>query len=81
MRYGRILVGMGILTLIWLQVNISVEIISWHGRFYDLLQQSGKYLDKSENGLKSVYDCIFSLDYLTKWREKVLLYWPFVLYY
>ena len=48
---------------LWVQVQITVAINKWYGGFYNLLQTSGEYKDKSAEGIALFYDKLISFDY------------------
>ncbi len=57
----------GLLLLIvslWLQVQMTVAINTWYGRFYDLLQNAGDYVDKPQEGIGLFFSQLISLDYI-----------------
>ena len=49
---------------LWLQVQMTVAINTWYGKFYDLLQDAASYYDKSEEGITLFYDKLISLNYI-----------------
>ena len=49
---------------LWLQVQMTVAINTWYGDFYDLLQNAGDYIDKSEEGIVLFFGKLISLDYV-----------------
>ena len=57
----------GLLLLIvslWFQVQMTVAINTWYGRFYDLLQNAGDYVDKPQEGIQLFFSQLISLDYI-----------------
>jgi len=57
----------GLLLLIvslWFQVQMTVAINTWYGKFYDLLQNSGDYVDKPQEGIQLFFSQLISLDYI-----------------
>ena len=57
----------GLLLLIvslWLQVQMTVAINTWYGRFYDLLQNAGDYVDKPQEGIGLFFSQLVSLEYI-----------------
>ena len=57
----------GLLLLIvslWFQVQMTVAINTWYGKFYDLLQNAGDYVDKPQEGIKLFFSQLISLDYI-----------------
>jgi peptide/bleomycin uptake transporter len=70
-----------LLSSLWLQVSITVAINEWYGGFYDLMQNSATYFDKSEVGIDLFYDklydfCILAMPYviiatITNWFTRV----------
>ena len=70
-----------LLSSLWLQVSITVAINEWYGSFYDILQNSATYFDKSQVGIDLFYDklydfCILAMPYviiatITNWFTRV----------
>ncbi len=57
----------GLLLLIvslWFQVQMTVAINVWYGKFYDLLQNAGDYVDKPQEGIKLFFSQLISLEYI-----------------
>jgi len=57
----------GLLLLIislWFQVQMTVAINTWYGKFYDLLQNAGDYVDKPQEGIQLFFSHLISLDYI-----------------
>jgi len=57
----------GLLLLIvslWFQVQMTVAINVWYGKFYDLLQNAGDYVDKPQEGIQLFYSQLISLEYI-----------------
>ena len=57
----------GLLLLIvslWFQVQMTVAINTWYGRFYDLLQNAGAYVEKPQEGIGIFFSQLISLDYI-----------------
>ena len=57
----------GLLLLIvslWFQVQMTVAINTWYGKFYDLLQKAGDYVDKPNEGIELFFSQLISLDYI-----------------
>ena len=57
----------GLLLLIaslWFQVQMTVAINTWYGRFYDLLQNAGDYVEKPQEGIGLFFSQLISLDYI-----------------
>ena len=57
----------GLLLLIvslWFQVQMTVAINVWYGKFYDLLQNAGDYVDKPQEGIQLFFSQLISLDYI-----------------
>ena len=57
----------GLLLLIvslWFQVQMTVAINVWYGKFYDLLQNAGDYVDKPQEGIQLFFSQLISLDYV-----------------
>ena len=57
----------GLLLLIvslWFQVQMTVAINVWYGKFYDLLQNAGDYVDKPQEGIHLFFSQLISLDYV-----------------
>ena len=49
---------------LWFQVQMTVAINTWYGKFYDLLQNAGDYVDKPQEGIKFFFSQLISLDYI-----------------
>ena len=49
---------------LWFQVQMTVAINTWYGKFYDLLQNAGDYVDKPQEGIKLFFSQLISLDYI-----------------
>ena len=57
----------GLLLLIaslWFQVQMTVAINTWYGRFYDLLQNAGDYVDKPQEGIGLYFGQLDSVEYI-----------------
>ena len=55
----------GLLLLIislWFQVQMTVAINTWYGKFYDLLQNAGDYVDKPQEGIQLFFSQLISLE-------------------
>ena len=37
---------------LWFQVQMTVAINTWYGKFYDLLQNAGDYVDNPQEGIQ-----------------------------
>ena len=57
--------GALLITSLWIQVQITVAINTWYGGFYNLLQTSAEYKDKSAEGIALFYEQLISLSYVT----------------
>ncbi|MDX1738892.1 MAG: putative transporter [Alphaproteobacteria bacterium] len=53
-----------LIALLWLQVQLTVAINGWYGDFYDLLQNAGTYVDKSDEGIALFMEKLIGLGYL-----------------
>ena len=70
-----------LLSSLWLQVSLTVAINEWYGGFYDLMQNSATYFDRSQVGIDLFYDklydfCILAMPYviiatITNWFTRV----------
>ncbi|MBO6490445.1 MAG: putative transporter, partial [Pelagibacteraceae bacterium] len=49
---------------LWFQVQMTVAINTWYGKFYDLLQNAGDYVDKPNEGIELFFSQLISLDYI-----------------
>ena len=49
---------------IWMQVQMTVALNTWYGKFYDLLQNSADYVEKPQEGIALFYQQLISLDYV-----------------
>ncbi len=57
--------GLSILIVsLFLQVQMTVAINTWYGKFYDLLQNAGDYIDKPSEGINFFYSQLISVDYV-----------------
>ena len=57
----------GLLVLIvslFFQVQMTVAINSWYGKFYDLLQKATDYVDKPQEGINLFFSQLVSVDYI-----------------
>jgi len=70
-----------LLSSLWLQVSITVMINEWYGGFYDLMQNSGSYVSKPQEGIGLFYQklkdfCFLAMPYvliatITNWFTRV----------
>ena len=70
-----------LLSSLWAQVSLTVAINAWYGGFYDLMQNSATYFDRSQVGIDLFYDklydfCILAMPYviiatITNWFTRV----------
>ena len=70
-----------LLSSLWLQVSITVMINEWYGGFYDLMQNSGSYVSKPQEGIDLFYQklkdfCFLAMPYvliatITNWFTRV----------
>ena len=56
--------GLALIVSLWFQVQMSVAINTWYGKFYDLLQNAKDYVDKPQEGITSLYEQLVSLQYI-----------------
>tara|TARA_Y100000590_G_scaffold202953_1_gene230315 strand:- start:1298 stop:2341 length:1044 start_codon:yes stop_codon:yes gene_type:complete len=49
---------------LYLQVQMTVAINTWYGKFYDLLQNAADYIDKPSEGINFFYSQLISVDYV-----------------
>ena len=54
---------------LFLQVQMTVAINSWYGKFYDLLQKAADYVDKPQEGINLFFSQLVSVDYILKGFE------------
>ena len=54
---------------LFLQVQMTVAINSWYGKFYDLLQKAADYADKPQEGINLFFSQLVSVDYVLKGFE------------
>ena len=73
--------GLLLLLSLWAQVQLTVEINTWYGGFYNLLQQAGDYADTPEIGVQIFYDKLIGLSYITNGGEPsfAVLAFPYVI--
>ena len=70
-----------LLSSLWAQVSLTVAINAWYGGFYDLMQNSASYFDKSQIGINLFYEklkefCMLAMPYviiatITNWFTRV----------
>ena len=70
-----------LLSSLWAQVSLTVAINEWYGGFYDLMQNSASYFDRSQIGIDLFYDklydfCMLAMPYviiatITNWFTRV----------
>ena len=65
-----------LLSSLWLQVSLTVMINEWYGGFYDLMQNSATYFDKSKIGIDLFYQKLISFD--IKDKSFFILAMPYV---
>ena len=53
-----------LLSSLWAQVSLTVMINEWYGGFYDLMQNSATYFDKSQIGIDLFYDELYEFSML-----------------
>ena len=57
--------GLSLLIIsLFLQVQMTVAINSWYGKFYDLLQNAADYVDKPQEGINLFFSQLVSVDYI-----------------
>ena len=49
---------------LFFQVSMTVAINSWYGRFYDLLQNAGDYVNNSKEGIDLFFSQLISVEYI-----------------
>ena len=49
---------------LFLQVQMTVAISSWYGKFYDLLQKAADYVDKPQEGINLFFSQLVSVNYI-----------------
>ena len=49
---------------LWFQVQMTVAINTWYGKFYDLLQNAGDYVDKPQEGIELFFSQLISLKFV-----------------
>jgi len=54
---------------LFFQVQMTVAINSWYGKFYDLLQKATDYVDKPQEGINLFFSQLVSVDYIIKGFE------------
>ena len=70
-----------LLSSLWAQVSLTVAINAWYGGFYDLMQNSATYFDRSQIGIDLFYNklydfCMLAMPYviiatITNWFTRV----------
>jgi ABC-type long-subunit fatty acid transport system fused permease/ATPase subunit len=58
---------------LWFQVQMTVAINTWYGKFYDLLQNAGDYVDKPNEGIELFFSQLISLDYILNGLREIFL--------
>ncbi len=53
--------ALALIVSLWMQVQMTVAINEWYGKFYDLLQNATDYVDKPQEGISQLYDQLVSL--------------------
>lgn len=61
--------GFFLLVSLYLQVQMTVMINEWYGKFYDLLQKAADYKDNPAEGIASLYEQLISLKYIANGFE------------
>ena len=57
--------GLSLLIIsLWFQVQMTVAINVWYGKFYDLLQNAGDYVDNPQEGIQLFFSQLISLEYI-----------------
>ena len=75
--------GLLLLSSIWLQVQMTVAINTWYGRFYDLLQNAASYKDNPDDGISLFIAELVSISYIRNGFEGdlsfVVIAFPYIL--
>ena len=75
--------GALLISSLWLQVQMTVAINEWYGRFYDLLQNAASFSDKPQEGIDQFFTELISIQYVTTGFEGtpsfVVIAFPYVL--
>jgi len=66
-----------LLSSLWMQVSLTVAINEWYGGFYDLMQNSATYFDRSQVGIDLFYQKLISFD--IKDKSFFMLAMPYVI--
>ena len=66
-----------LLSSLWIQVSLTVAINAWYGGFYDLMQNSATYFDKSQVGIDLFYQKLISTNIEDK--SFLMLAMPYVI--
>ena len=53
-----------LLSSLWAQVSLTVAINAWYGGFYDLMQNSATYFDRSQIGIDLFYEKLYDFSIL-----------------
>ena len=57
--------GLSILIVsLWVQVQMTVAINTWYGKFYDLLQNAANYKDAPNEGIEEFFNQLLSVKYI-----------------
>ena len=57
--------GALLMSSLWLQVQMTVAINEWYGRFYDLLQNAASFSEKPQEGIDQFFSELISIEYAT----------------
>ena len=75
--------GALLISSLWLQVQMTVAINEWYGRFYDLLQNAASFSDRPQEGIDQFFTELISIQYVTTGFEGtpsfVVIAFPYVL--
>ncbi len=75
--------GALLISSLWLQVQMTVALNEWYGRFYDLLQNAASFSDEPEKGIDQFFGELTSIGYVSSGFEGtpsfVVIAFPYVL--
>ncbi len=75
--------GALLISSLWLQVQMTVALNEWYGRFYDLLQNAASFSDEPQKGIDQFFGELISIGYVSSGFEGtpsfVVIAFPYVI--
>ena len=75
--------GALLISSLWLQVQMTVALNEWYGRFYDLLQNAASFSDEPQKGIDQFFRELISIGYVSSGFEGtpsfVVIAFPYVI--